>query len=370
MKQQQFYAIVFTAITVFFFSCKSKIENEDNSGKEKICISDSMLHMIKIDSAYLSEISDEVKLSGEVNFNDNNVVKVFPFSSGQVLQVLVSLGDKVTKGQTLAIIKSADVSGNYSDLSLANADISIAKKQMKTAENLYKNGIASEREYSEAKENYKKAVAGASKLNTQIAINGGGQTSSNGTYILKAPMSGYVVEKNTSAGSFIRGDNAQNLFTIGDIDNVWIWANVYESDVSKVKEGYNTEVTTLAYPGKIYKGKVDKVNQILDPQAKVMRVRITINNINHELKPEMFANVSVQNKELHQIVTIPYSAMITENGKNFVIIYHDNCNLELREITILKTVNDNTYVTSGLTAGEKIITKQQILYYRALLGEY
>jgi cobalt-zinc-cadmium efflux system membrane fusion protein len=352
-----------------FGSCKSGNKNEEKADN-RICISDSMSRLVQIDSARLTNISDEVKLSGEVSFNDSKVVKVYPFSSGKVLEVMVSLGDRVSQGQTLAIIKSADVSGNYSDLTVAVTDSVVAKKQWDNTSALYKNGIASEREYTEAKENYNKAVASAEKLRTQIAINGGGQTSASGVYVVKAPISGYVVEKNAEAGSFIRSDNGQNIFTVGDINDVWIWANVYESDVSKVKEGYEADVTTLAWPGKVFKGKIDKVNQVLDPQTKVMRVRIALDNSNHELKPEMFANVLVQNKQTQQMVTIPKSGVITDNGKTFVVAYHDKCSLELKPVDIFKTVGDNTYISGGLQPGDKLLTSQQILYYRALIGEY
>ena len=125
---------------------------------QKLCISDSMGKIITIDTALSGNIDDELKLSGEISFSDNKVVKVFPFSSGKVLDVKVSVADKVSKGQELAVISSADVAGNYSDLSTANNDITIAKKQMDNEESLYKNGIASEREYIEAKENYQKAA--------------------------------------------------------------------------------------------------------------------------------------------------------------------------------------------------------------------
>jgi cobalt-zinc-cadmium efflux system membrane fusion protein len=371
MTTEKFFSIFFFCAGTFFcmLSCTSGSKS-DEARDPKICISDSMSRLIRIDTARLAYVDNEVKLSGEVSFNDNKVVKVYPFSSGKVMDVMVSLGDKVSEGQTLAVIKSADVSGNYSDLTVATTDSAVAKKQLDNATSLFNNGIASEREYIEAKENYNKAVANAAKLRTQISINGGGQTSPNGIYVVKAPISGYVVEKNTESGSFIRGDNGQNIFTVGDINDVWIWANVYESDVSKVKEGYEADVTTLAWPGKIFKGKIDKVNQVLDPQTKVMKVRIALNNSNHELKPEMFANVLVQNKEPQQMVTIPHSAVITENGKNFVVVYNDKCNLGLKQIEIVKSVGENTFISGGLQPGEKIITQQQILYYRALIGEY
>jgi cobalt-zinc-cadmium efflux system membrane fusion protein len=357
------------ALIAAFSSCQSKALEEKMPDAEKVCISDSLSKIIRIDSAYSSGINDEVKLSGEVSFNDNMVVKVFPFSSGQVLTVSVSLGDKVKKGQVLAIIKSADVAGNYSDLSAAENDLAIAKKQMENEAALYQNGIASEREYLESKENYSKAVSNSDKIKDQIRINGGGQTSPDGIYIIKSPLDGYVVEKNAAQGSFIRNDNNQNLFTVGDIRNVWIWANVYENDVSKVHEGYTAKVTTLAYPDKIFTGKVDKENEILDPQTKVMKVRISINNDSLLLKPEMFANILVQNKQVNQIITVPSVSIVSDNGKTYVIIFHDRCNLELRQVDILKSVDGLTYISKGIESGEKLITKNQILLYRALIEE-
>jgi len=334
--------------------------------KAPVCISDSLARLIHIDSAFMANIDDELKLSGEISFDDNKVVRVFPFSSGQVIQVNVSLGDKVSKGQTLAVIKSADVAGNYADLSSAGTDVTIAKKHLDNEESLYKGGIASEREYIEAKENYNKAVVAANKVKEQIAINGGGNTSANGIYVIKAPITGYVVEKKLTQGSFIRNDNNDNLFTIGDIKDVWVWANVYESDIAKVREGYTAKVTTLAYPDTVFAGVVDKVNQILDPVTKVMKIRVKLPNPGMRLKPEMFANILIENKEGAKCTAIPANAVINDNGKNYVIIYHDKCNLELKEIAIIKSINDKAYIKEGLKPNDKVISQNQILLYRAL----
>ena len=358
------YISVLVLCSGILVSCKSK--QTDPPKDERVCITDSMAKIITIDTAALNTVGDELKLSGEINFDDKKVSKVYPFSSGQVLQVNVSVGDRVSKGQTLAIIKSADVSGNYSDLSTANNDVAIAKKQMDNQQSLFENGIASEREYIEAKEIYQKSVTNASKVREQININGGGHTSANGTYVVTAPMSGYVVEKKISEGGFIRNDNGDNMFTIGDINEVWVWANVYESDISKVKEGYMASVTTLAYPDKIFNGVVDKVSQVLDPETKVMKIRIKLKNENQQLKPEMFANIMIRNREGIEAIAIPFAALIAENGKNYVIVYRDKCNMKVQEVDILKTVGDKTYLRSGLAPGDKIISQNQILLFRAL----
>jgi cobalt-zinc-cadmium efflux system membrane fusion protein len=357
--------VAVSVYTIAMISCNSHAADAP-APKGPLCISDSMMKMIRIDSASVQNIDDELKLSGEVSFNENKVVKIFPISSGQITSVRVSIGDYVHAGQVLASIKSADIAGNYSDLKSAGSDVSIAKRAMDNAKHLYDNGIASEKDYIEAKENFDKAIANANKIRSQIAINGSGRTNANGTYVVTAPKSGYVVEKNINPGQFIRNDNGQTLFTIGDTRNVWIWANVYESDIARVKEGYRAMVTTLAYPDSIFIGRVDKLSQVLDPQTKVMKIRIVLPNQKGSLKPEMFANITIENKEGKKAVAIPSNALVSEDGKSYVIIYHDKCSLEVRPVAVLKTVGALSFIDNGLTAGERLISSNQILIYRQL----
>lgn len=342
-------------------SCKEKKEVKEE--KKQFCLSDTMQHMVQIDSASICPVEDELHLSGEVAFNENTVVKVFPNASGQVTEVKVSLGDKVSKGQVLAIIKSADVAGNYTDLTSANADVNIAKRALDNAASLYKNGISSQREYEEAKENYDKAVATREKIAALISINGGGHTQAGGTYTIVAPASGYVVEKKVNSGNFIRQDMSDNLFTISDLKEVWVWANVFETDIAKIKEGYPVTVTTLAYPDKVYKGTIDKISQVLDPENKALRVKIKLNNADFLLKPEMFANITVTNTEPVKAVCIPSTAVIEDNGKTFVVEYNNNCDLKVLPISVLKVVERKTYISSGVQAGQKLITKNALMIF-------
>lgn len=359
------FAILFALI--FIFSCKQK--QEEIAAVKKICISDTMATAVKIDSAQSANMSDELKLSGEVNFDDKKVTKVFAFSSGQVLKVNVSVGDKVNRGQVLAIIKSADIAGNYSDLSTAGNDVAIAKKQMDNQSSLFKNGIASQKEYIEAEQNYQRAVTAENKIKSQIAINGGGKTSKNGTYVITAPQGGYVVEKKINEGAFIRNDATDNLFTIGDISDVWVWANVYETDIAKVKVGYDAAITTLAYPDKIFYGKVNEIYNVLDPVTKVMKIKIKLLNNNQALKPEMFANISITNPQGENAVAVPKEAVLPDDGKNYVVLYHSNCDLKIQEVQLLKTIGGKTFIKSGLKQGDKILCNNQILFYKALTEE-
>ena len=368
MKPFSYLLLCTISVLLLLPACNSSDAVTEKLEREPL-ISDSTMQFLKMDTVELLNMDEEVKLSAEVSFDENKVVKVYPFSSGQVISVKASLGDYVKAGQTLAIIKSADIAGNYSDLSVAGNDVAIARRSMDNAEHLYHNGIASEKEYLEAKENYNKALATANKIREQIQINGGGRTAANGVYIISAPRSGYVVEKQINPGNFIRSDNNNSLFTIGEISDVWIWANVFETDVAKVREGYTAKVTTIAYPDSIFYGKVDKLNEVLDPITKVMKVKIVLPNKKGLLKPEMFANVVITHDNGKKALSVSPSSIISENGKNYVVVFNNPYDVKVQEVSVLKSTSKNTFINSGVLAGQKVIAQNQILVYRKIMDK-
>ena len=364
MKNIKIFILIASTI-ILVSSCNEK-KNTQEIKSSGFCLSDTAQKMIAFDSIRYCDIVDEIQLSGEVSFDENKVNKIFPRSSGQVLECKVSLGDRVEAGQVLAIIRSADVATSYADISSADADLAIAKRQFENQESLFKNGIASERELTEAKQNFEKAKAAKHKIEISLNINGGSKTNANGLYYLTAPASGYIVEKKINQGNFIRNDLSENVFTISNMKDVWVLANVYETDISKVKEGYKVKVTTLAYPDKIFDGKVEKVSEVLDPINKVLKVRIRLDNSAMLLKPEMFTSVVVSNSTNKKALCVSKSSIIEEGGKSYIIIYNGNCDLAVREVEISKQINDRVFISSGVVAGEKIITKGALLVYDEL----
>ena len=359
-------ALLFSLVCVLvvFVSCTHKETPVTESRKFEL--SDTMMHMIETDTVRLCNIADEISLSGQVSFNENNVIKVFPRNSGQVTTCRVSLGDRVYKGQVLATVKSADIAGNYSDLASANADLSIATRQRDNSESLYKSGIASEKEYNEARQNYEKALAARNKIQSAININGGAKTKEGGEYLLTSPIDGYIVEKKVNAGSYIRPDMGDYLFTISDLKNVWVYANVYEVDIPRVRLGYPVKVLTLSYPDKTFEGKIDNISEVLDAQSKALKARISIENSAMLLKPDMFAKVIVSNKEGADALCVPTSSVISQDGKNFVVVFNSRSDMKVVEIPVIKTVGSKTYVSSGLEKGQILITKNQLLVFNKL----
>lgn len=358
----KFAIVTVLSAAIFAVACKEK-PAEIKEENKPFCLSDTMKHMITIDTVAMCRILDEVQLSGEINFNENKVIKIFARNSGQVISSNVTFGDKVTAGQVLATIKSADVAGSYEDIASADADIAIAKKQVDNAGSLFKNGIGSEKDYLEAQQNYQKALSAKRKIESQLSINGGGNAKPGGVYTITSPIDGYVVEKKVNTGNFIRSDASDNIFTISNLKDVWVIANVYERDIPRVKEGMKVKVTTLAYPDKQLDGIIEKSSDMLDPSSKAMKVRIRLENPGMLLKPEMFAKVIVLNEEEGSSICMPFKAVVEENGKSYVIVYNGDCDLHKQEIVITKTVGDKTYISEGVKPGDKVITSNALLLY-------
>jgi cobalt-zinc-cadmium efflux system membrane fusion protein len=164
----------------------------------------------------------------------------------------------------------------------------------------------------------------------------------------------------------IRGDNSTSLFTISDLKNVWVQANVYESNISLIHQGENVDVTTIAYPGKVFKGKIDKVMNVLDPTSKVMKVRVVLPNPDYLLKPEMYASITVTEKENKQCLSLPSSAIIFDHSQNYVLIFHSRSDVRITPVQVISAVGNTTYIKTGVTVGDKIISSQAILIYNAL----
>lgn len=335
-----------------------------NTVAKKFCLTDSMMHALSIESVEQGKYYKKLQLPGKVTYNDDKVNKIFALVSGTVTEVKVQLGDRVEKGQTLAVIHSTEMAGYSNDLINARANIQVTRKALDAQNDLYKSGLASERDLIGAQTDYRKANSDLARITAILNVNGG--STGGAVYVVKAPVSGYIVDKQVTPNSQIRTDNGNNLFMISDLRKVWVMANVYESDISKVKLGQIVKVTTLSYPDRLFEGVIDKIYNILDPVNKVMKVRIQMKNDDYALKPEMFASVQVSDRTGSALLGIPSKAIIFDNSKNYVMVFHDKCTVETRPIEIENTDTDVTFIKSGLQQGDRIIVKNQLFVYQAL----
>jgi membrane fusion protein, heavy metal efflux system len=321
---------------------------------------DSVVRTVQTAPVTVENVSECIKLNGQIQANEDHLAKVYALASGKIKSVNVALGDKVQKNQTLAVLQSMEVAANSNDLSLAEANVAMTKKNLESTKDLYEGNLATSRDYTSAQVDYNKALSELNRAKQVQAITGG----RNAVYELKAPLTGYVVERNISGNSEVRQDNNNPLFTVADLSTIWVIANVYESDINHIHTGDAVLVTTLANPNKPYEGRIDKIYNVLDPATRTMKVRISMPNPNIELMPDMFVTVKVNAQPASSTLTIPSQAIVLDNSKNYVVV-KDAKGLHIREIQLIKRVDPKAYI-QGLSEGEQVVTNSQVFIYQAL----
>jgi cobalt-zinc-cadmium efflux system membrane fusion protein len=357
----QLLALLLLCSVIAFSSCEDK-DKKPEADKGYV-IPDTVMKDLRIDTVGMSQLVNAVTLTGKVGTNDDNVIPVYSLVSGNVSDVKVLLGDYVNDGQTLAVVRSQEMAQYSSDLLNARTNLAIAEKNLEKTDDMFKSGLASVPDTLAAAVQLQQAKAELDRVNRVLKINGG---NTEGEFEVRAPISGFIVQKGVTNNMTIRGDNSTSLFTISDLKNVWIQANVYESNISLIHQGENVDVTTIAYPGKVFKGEIDKVMNVLDPTSKVMKVRVVLPNPGYLLKPEMYASITVTEKENKECLSVPSSAVIFDHSQNFVLVYHSRSDVTITPIQVISTVGDKTFISGGVREGEKLIASQAILIYNAL----
>lgn len=348
-----------------FFSCKQQVQEQPVTNK--IRLTDSLQQLITLDTASMRNISSPLQLSGQITFAQDKVVEVVPLFGGNVTEVYVELGDYVEKGALLATIRSSEVADYQQQEIEIKANLEVAQKNLDIAMDMARSGLSSQKEVLVARTELDNAKAQLQKIKEIISIN---NISDNSTYSLKSPVSGFVVEKNINREMQLRSDNNTDVFTISGLDEVWVTANVYESDITKIQLNNPAQVRVTALPGEVWNTRIEKIYNILDSESKTMTIRMKLANPGYKLKPGMFAQVNTENAQLkaQEKLCIDKNAVIFDNNKNQVVVLTPDNEFELREV-ILDTISDDyAAISSGLNVNERIVKKNALLVYNAILG--
>jgi len=351
---------LFIAALVIAAACSKKEDTREavqKDGKPNVTLTSEQMKSVVVKELNPVPVAEEFTAVGDVSFDENNVVRVFPIVSGTVEKVDVSLGDYVQRGQILATLLSTDISAYQRDYNVSKANLEVEQKNLARNEDLYKSGMLSEKDYAEAKKDFANANSEFNEKKQILELYGGSSERLDATFRVVAPRSGYIVERNINEGTQIRTDLNTNIFTISDLKTIWIWANVHESDMSKVKVGDKVSVTTVAYPDKMFEGKIVNIGTMLDPQSRVIRVRTELDNQDGLLKPEMFATVIITSQTSEKVIGVPEKALVLENNQFYVMKETAANTFEKVKVSVGRKFSNVTEVTGGLNAGDRIIVE-------------
>jgi Cu(I)/Ag(I) efflux system membrane fusion protein len=183
-------------------------------------------------------------------------------------------------------------------------------------------------------------------------------SSPNSELWIRSPFSGFVLEKNVVTGQFIGPD--QNLFTIADLSRVWVLADVYERDLASLKIGQTARMTTSAYPGESFEGKVSFLYPSVSEQTRTLKIRIEFANSSNRLKPGMYAEVDLAG-EGTGVLAVPADAVMDGGDRQYAFVVHDGTHFEPRLLKLGRSSDDYFEVLSGLAEGEQVVTSANFL---------
>jgi cobalt-zinc-cadmium efflux system membrane fusion protein len=177
-------------------------------------------------------------------------------------------------------------------------------------------------------------------------------------FSLTSPIDGIVIERNATIGATVGAD--ASVFKIIDISSVWIDANVFEKDLSRVKLGQAANVTVPAAADMVFSGKVIFISSIVDPETRTVKVRTEVSNREGRLKPDMFANVQIFTDVERSAISVPNTAVLSDNGQSIVFVANAGV-YEKRVVTTGTVSGDRIEIRGGVKAGEQIVVKGNYL---------
>ena len=280
---------------------------------------------LKIEALDEQDVDDVIVTSGKVAFDDAHVAHVFSPVSGRVTRIDAKLGQRVKKGEVLATIESPDVGIASSDLNKAQADEIQAEHDLERQKELLAAHATSQRDYEAAEDAQRKSKAEVDRAKQKASLfrtggTGGGVSQA---FALRAEIDGEVVARNVSPGGEVQGQygggTAVELFTIGELDKLWVVADVYEMDTGRVTVGSSVNLKLFSMPNKVFPAKIEWVSGVLDPQTRTAKVRCVIDNKDRMFKPEMYATLFIS-VDQRKAIAIPRSALIRIGEQTAVFV--------------------------------------------------
>lgn len=333
----------------------------------------------------------KLEATGTIDVDGNHSTPIFPPYSGQVTRVLVEAGQRVERGQALLVIRSAEFVEGRDALAAAAAQHRTTLSQLRIAVAnaerqalIYKTAGGALKDYQQAQNELVAAqgAAGAStaalnaaraklavlgKAPGEIAQLERGGAGTGAETVLRAPISGVIASRTVANGQYVGSGGDKPLFVVTDPANVWLVAQVSESDARHVQLGDPVEVTTPAWPGRRFAARITQVGAALDPGTHRLPVRAAIANADGALKPEMFASFTIRyaRADASQRLLIPASAIVYEGESARVWVAGRDRALRVRAIRVGERENGMVRVVAGLNPGERIVTAGAIFVNEA-----
>lgn len=325
-----------------------------------------------------------LEFTGQVQFDRTRTVDVTSTGSGRVEQVSKLLGEKVEKGDVLAVIHSADLGQVKAKFLEVQAKLDLTQATFKREKELYEEKITSQDDYLKALNELKAAEASYAASDRRLRLFGLGteqiegikDEKENGEFAsltLRAPRAGTITAQNISVGKMV--ETRESLFTITDLSNLWVWCDIYGKDLAALHEPFekgqslNAVVQVNAFSRSVFEGVVDLVGNLMDERTRTVKIRVQVKNPDNKLRPGMFAEVAVMIPGEGHITAVPRNAIMSDAG-NYFVFRHFKDDLWIRSDVIPgQSQGGFVEILKGVSKGDRIITSGTFMLKSEVLKE-
>ena len=323
-----------------------------------------VLAQLKTAEVTQEQIQTLISATANIEAEPEKLVKITPPVAGRLVKLHRQLGDPVKAGEALITMDSSDISSARADNAKAQSALLHAKQEFDRQKLLFDAEIAARKDYEAAQQGLAAASADARASTDRLAQLGADvQAASRGSYVVKSPISGRVVEMDGSQGGYWNDVNA-SVMTVADLSKVWLSANVPERDLAHVDVGQEAHIALTAYPDLKLEGRVQYVGEIVDTATRSVKVRVAVDNREGRLRPGMFARVSFDGPGRDALM-VPTSAVLQGNVSTRVFVdkgrTDKGARFEPRDVQVGAQQDGKVEIRSGLAAGERIVVNGGVL---------
>ena len=332
---------------------------------------------------------DERTTDGKIASNEDTTTPVFSPYSGRIMRLIAKPGDVVERGAPLYAIEASEFVQGQNDLVTAVASLEKAKSRLLLAETVEKRqkellairgGALKDLEQAQsdlvqAQGDMRSAEIALAAARNRLRILGRSDEEIAAAEkldrispetLVSAPIGGTVIQRKVGPGQYINVGATDPVFTVGNLETVWLVANVRESDAPRMKVGAPVEVSVLAYPGRVFNAKLSYVAPSLDPNTRRLSVRAEIANPGRELLPEMFASFRIVTGADQLAPAVPQEAVVYEGAQARVWVARPEQKAVIaRQIEVGSIANGLVEVRKGLSAGETVVASGTLFIDRA-----
>ena len=310
---------------------------------ELVLTSHQLEHIdLKIEEVENKEVDVPLMLSGKIALNEALTAHITSRVRGRIEKVHSFISDRVQKDEVLLELYSQDF------LAMQSEFIQAEERLKRIKENDPEHGTA-KAIYESAKK--KLEVIGLNEEEIQ-------QLADNHTPLtllpVRAPFAGTLLTGEARLGEFV--EVGQDFFLLANLQNLWVLADVFENDLTLIREGMTGKVIPAAYPNEVHVAQLSRIYDIVEPSSRTIKARFEVANHSNKLKPEMFVSVQVSSKLGGTNPKVPSTSIMKEKNGAYVFVAMNDTTFQRREIHLGKETKDYTEVLDGLKVGEKVVT--------------